>query len=181
MQDWPPQSHFQDHFLELFDSFMDAVPFGDVSRLDGVLNLASHFPINGVAPDLGAYQPSYELFLTRSLGPKMYIAYRSVEDDYHQGSTKLHIDVTDAINIMVWSSDCQEPRDRYALWRIFPWTSSSLVCEFLRNRAGHAFDGHPIHSQSAYFTDSMLRELDAQLGVRLFTTVSECMVATMGF
>jgi lysine-specific demethylase 3 len=148
---------------------MDAVPFGDVSRLDGVLNLASHFPINGVAPDLGAYQPSYELFLTRSLGPKMYIAYRSVEDDYHHGSTKLHIDMTDAINIMVWSSDCQEPRDRYALWRIFPRTSSSLVCEFLRNRAVHAFDGHPIHSQSAYFTDSMLRELEAQHGVRPFT------------
>jgi hypothetical protein len=32
---------------------MDAVPYGDLSRLDGALNMAAHFPTNGVAPDLG--------------------------------------------------------------------------------------------------------------------------------
>lgn len=52
-QDWPPQTHFRDGFPELFHAFMDAVPFGDLARLDGVLNMASHFPVKGVAPDLG--------------------------------------------------------------------------------------------------------------------------------
>ena len=52
-QDWPPQTHFRDEFPELFNAFMDAVPYGDNTRLDGVLNLAAHFPLNGVAPDLG--------------------------------------------------------------------------------------------------------------------------------
>ena len=52
-QDWPPQKHFRDEFPKLFGAFADAVPHGDVSRLDGVLNMAAHYPLNGVAPDLG--------------------------------------------------------------------------------------------------------------------------------
>jgi len=53
LQDWPPQKHFRDEFPELYTAFMDAVPHPDLSRLDGVLNLAAHFPLNGVCPDLG--------------------------------------------------------------------------------------------------------------------------------
>jgi lysine-specific demethylase 3 len=32
---------------------MMGVPFPDMTRLDGVLNMASHFPWNGISPDLG--------------------------------------------------------------------------------------------------------------------------------
>ena len=53
LQDWPPQTHFRDEFPELFHAFTSIVPFGDVTRLDGVLNMAAHFPVNGIAPDLG--------------------------------------------------------------------------------------------------------------------------------
>ena len=43
------------------------------------MNLASRFPIDLVAPDLG---------------PKMYIAHASSEV---KGTTKLHLDLTDAV------------------------------------------------------------------------------------
>jgi len=95
----------------------------------------------------------------------MYIAYSSIEDGQHHGSTKLHIDITDAINIMVWSSPISQQSD-YALWRIFPQAASAAICEYSRNHAG---PGHPIHSQTIYFTESMLAELKALYGVQPFT------------
>jgi hypothetical protein len=99
----------------------------------------------------------------------MYIANGSVEDGYHHGSTKLHIDMTDAVNIMVWTSDRRESESRYALWRIFSRTSSTHICDFLRDHGGFIGPGHPIHSQHAYFTESMLKELNLQFGVQPFT------------
>ena len=103
-----------------------------------------------------------------SVGPKMYIAYSSIEDGRHHGSTKLHIDITDAVNIMVWSSPTRQ-QSNYALWRIFPQTASAAICEYLRKHAGFTGPGHPIHSQTIYSTDSMLMELEAKYGVRPFT------------
>ena len=95
----------------------------------------------------------------------MYIAYGSVEDDYHHGSTKLHIDMTDAVNIMVWASS----ETGYALWRIFPQAASSIVCNFLQTHAGLSGPLHPIHSQRFYFTPHMLAELERQHGIRPYT------------
>jgi JmjC domain, hydroxylase len=98
----------------------------------------------------------------------MYIAYGSIEDDQHHGSTKLHIDMTDAVNIMVWSSGRHEPRHSYALWRIFPQAASSVISDFLRD-TGFSGSGQPIHSQTVYFTETMLKELEARHGIRPFT------------
>ena len=61
IQDWPPQSDFRETFPELFAAFIDAVPFPDHTRPDGVRNLVSHFALNGVVPDLGKIKPSYAL------------------------------------------------------------------------------------------------------------------------
>jgi JmjC domain, hydroxylase len=99
----------------------------------------------------------------------MYIAHSSVEDNQHNGSTKLHIDITDAVNIMVWAPSRQQ--EHHALWRIFPQAASPAICEYLRARNhGDLSDSeHPIHSQSVYFTEAMLEELEAQYGVRPFT------------
>ena len=99
----------------------------------------------------------------------MYIAYGSVEDNIHHGSTKLHIDMTDAVNIMVWASDRTQQQQRYALWRIFPQAASHLICQFLWDHAGFSGPGHPIHSQGVYFTEDMLSELEARTGIRPFT------------
>ena len=99
----------------------------------------------------------------------MYIAHKSIDDDDHHGSTKLHIDMTDAVNIMVWAPSTQG--EHYALWRIFPQAASPIVCEFLRTRHHEKFPDaeHPIHSQAIYFTPSMLEELYVQYGILPFT------------
>jgi hypothetical protein len=56
-QDWPPQNNFRNVFPELYAAFIDAIPFPDFARPDGVCNLASHFAHNGVIPDLGMLCP----------------------------------------------------------------------------------------------------------------------------
>ena len=40
-------------FPELYEDFSNAVPVPTCVRRDGALNIASHFPSNTVAPDLG--------------------------------------------------------------------------------------------------------------------------------
>lgn len=52
-QDWPPTADFKEAFPELFEDFNRAVPVPDYTRRDGVLNIASHFPTNHIAPDIG--------------------------------------------------------------------------------------------------------------------------------
>lgn len=53
LQDWPPSTDFKTAFPELYDDFSRATPVPNYVRRDGVLNIASHFPSNTVAPDLG--------------------------------------------------------------------------------------------------------------------------------
>lgn len=53
MQDWPPLTDFQIAFPDLYDDFSEAISMPDYVRRDGVLNIASHFPLNAVVPDLG--------------------------------------------------------------------------------------------------------------------------------
>jgi hypothetical protein len=53
LKDWPPSTDFKSAFPELYDDFARAVPIPSYCRRDGVLNIASHFPLDVVAPDLG--------------------------------------------------------------------------------------------------------------------------------
>ena len=53
MKDWPPQQDFAKEFPELYEDFKTSIPCQDWMRLDGVLNVAVHFPLNGISPDLG--------------------------------------------------------------------------------------------------------------------------------
>lgn len=53
-QDWPPQRHFRTEFPQLFEAFASGCPCPDLTRYNGILNLASHYPTNSaVVPDLG--------------------------------------------------------------------------------------------------------------------------------
>lgn len=52
-QDWPPEEKYRREFPELYDDFMGCLPFPDTTRLNGVCNLAAHFPTNGLPPDAG--------------------------------------------------------------------------------------------------------------------------------
>jgi lysine-specific demethylase 3 len=54
LKDWPPPGGFRAALPELWDALQRDLPFGAFCRRDGVCNLASHFPGNVPAPELGA-------------------------------------------------------------------------------------------------------------------------------
>ncbi|KAG9124751.1 hypothetical protein FRC07_010375 [Ceratobasidium sp. 392] len=93
LKDWPARADFRDDFPELFTDFMDALPIPNYTRRDGILNVASHFATNAIAPDLG---------------PKMYNAFASNEGPGGQGSTRLHMDMADAVNIMMYANNSKD-------------------------------------------------------------------------
>ncbi|XP_039607731.1 lysine-specific demethylase 3A-like isoform X2 [Polypterus senegalus] len=88
LKDWPPGDDFKDMMPSRFEDLMSKIPLPEYTRRDGKLNLASRLPEYFVRPDLG---------------PKMYNAYGLITDeDRKYGTTNLHLDVSDAANIMVY-------------------------------------------------------------------------------
>ena len=86
LKDWPPEDDFAQYFPKRFSDLMHHLPLSDYTRREGRYNLASFMP---------------DYFLQPDLGPKMYIAYGSpLYPEY--GSTNLHMDMSDAVNLMVY-------------------------------------------------------------------------------
>lgn len=86
LKDWPPGEDFAEMLPSRFADLMKALPMGEYTQRNGRLNLASRLP---------------ECFVRPDLGPKMYTAYGSaVHPD--KGTTNLHLDVSDAVNVMVY-------------------------------------------------------------------------------
>ncbi|XP_005173197.2 lysine-specific demethylase 3B isoform X3 [Danio rerio] len=88
LKDWPPGEDFRDMMPTRFNDLMDNLPLPEYTKRDGRLNLASRLPNFFVRPDLG---------------PKMYNAYGLIStEDRKVGTTNLHLDVSDAVNVMVY-------------------------------------------------------------------------------
>ncbi|KAM4675517.1 lysine-specific demethylase 3B isoform 2-T2 [Discoglossus pictus] len=88
LKDWPPGEDFRDMMRTRFDDLMENLPLPEYTKRDGRLNLASRLPSYFVRPDLG---------------PKMYNAYGLITaEDRRVGTTNLHLDVSDAVNVMVY-------------------------------------------------------------------------------
>lgn len=115
----------------------------------GPLNLANFYPLNyACAPDLG---------------PKLYAAMASKQDNGHHGSTRLHKDVSDVVNIM--ASDGQ------ARWDVFTSEDSGLVKTFVISHF-KLFGVRPedsINAHNVYLTPDDLKELRDKHNVMPFT------------
>lgn len=102
LKDWPTGEDFAESMPSRFDDLMQALPMPEYTRRNGELNLASKLP---------------EFFVKPDLGPKMYNAYGLAK--YPQsGTTNLHLDVSDAVNIMVYvfpEEDQQEGKSSVAV------------------------------------------------------------------
>ncbi|EDW34380.1 GL21613 [Drosophila persimilis] len=86
LKDWPPGDDFAEILPTRFADLMQGLPMPEYTLRTGNLNIASCLPKMFVPPDLG---------------PKMYNAYGSAL--YPQkGTTNLHLDISDAVNIMVY-------------------------------------------------------------------------------
>ncbi|KII83135.1 hypothetical protein PLICRDRAFT_119790 [Plicaturopsis crispa FD-325 SS-3] len=154
LKDWPTQTDFQALCPELYKDFLNAVPMPDYTRPDGIRNLASYFDTSSIVPDLG---------------PKLYIAHGTRQDDEHSGSTRLHTDITDAVNMMMYAGDSSDGSRGFAVWHIFRASDSDVLRSFLSNRLQETdsdVDVDPIHGQNTYMTPSMIEKLQEMHGIK---------------
>lgn len=89
----------------------------------------------------------------------MYNAFESFDGPGGRGSTRLHLDASDAVNVMTFASPRKDDSDGYAAWNIFRASDASAVRNFLKKHFPEDGEGlDPIHSQ-IHFLDSTLRNL----------------------
>ncbi|CAN0884875.1 Lysine-specific demethylase JMJ27 [Linum grandiflorum] len=92
LKDWPPSAMFDERLPRHGAEYTCCLPFKEYTHLDeGPLNLASKLPPESLKPDVG---------------PKTYIAY-GVPHELGRGDsvTKLHCDMSDAVNILAHTTE----------------------------------------------------------------------------
>ncbi|ANM60276.1 Transcription factor jumonji (jmjC) domain-containing protein [Arabidopsis thaliana] len=92
LKDWPPSDKFENLLPRHCDEFISALPFQEYSDpRSGILNIATKLPEGLLKPDLG---------------PKTYVAY-GTSDELGRGDsvTKLHCDMSDAVNILMHTAE----------------------------------------------------------------------------
>lgn len=89
----------------------------------------------------------------------MYSALRDIKG---VGSTRLHMDVAPALNILTHADSKKD-----AIWRIFARMDADRLTTWMRKRYG--IKGHPIHQQQFFLTDDDLADLWEELQIRPYT------------
>ncbi|KAJ3240705.1 hypothetical protein HDU81_002896 [Chytriomyces hyalinus] len=174
LPDWPSHSDFKHKFPEHFADFKNAVPFPVYSSFTGALNLVARLPENHLPPDLG---------------PKMYNAFGS--SDYGKngyGTTPIHLDMADAVNVMMFASSlpnaCNNLNNRpAAVWDIYPRKHLKTLRDFLRAEFDVDASQDPVHDQF-YYLDEAKREklyrVHGVLGWRIFQNVGDAVFVPAG-
>ena len=112
------------------------------------------------------------------LGPKLYCALGNQAHRYV--TTRLHIDVTDAANILVWAA---EPSECAALWHIFSREDNDRLREALWDLGICERGVDPIHSQSIYLREDTVARLQRDYGIRVWVirqSVGEAIIIPAG-
>lgn len=94
IKDWPAEDDFKQKMPRHYKDFIQMLPFQEYTNsLDGLLNLSTKLPKEWVPPDLG---------------PKSYIATgRKKEHGFGDSVSRLHQDMSDAVNILVHTGPAQ--------------------------------------------------------------------------
>ena len=95
----------------------------------------------------------------------MYNAMASFESQGSKGSTRLHMDMADAVNIMTYASSAPDGRPGCAAWDIFKAEDTQKLRKFLRKKFKGQYQHDPIHSQQFYLDASLRQELYKEHGV----------------
>ncbi|XP_024081835.1 uncharacterized protein LOC106670702 isoform X2 [Cimex lectularius] len=97
LKDYPSTSDLKDVFPRRYADFAENAPMTAFTHRHGNLNLADHLPPAYVRPDLG---------------PKLYVAYSTLNKlNKEHSSTNLHLDLTDAVNIMTFAKSKRSQKD----------------------------------------------------------------------
>ncbi|KAJ1743773.1 hypothetical protein LPJ68_000716, partial [Coemansia sp. RSA 1086] len=154
LKDWPPAEDFQTRLPDHFANFMKALPFPEYTQRDGAFNLVNKLPAEFVPPDLG---------------PKMYCAYGSNDKEGGNGTTNLHCDMADAVNIMAYaanSAGADADADAAAVWDIYPPEAIDTLRRFIAQTAANVEDA--IHDQATYLTLPMRQAVYEQYGQQCY-------------
>ncbi|XP_075791009.1 putative JmjC domain-containing histone demethylation protein 2C isoform X2 [Pelodiscus sinensis] len=88
LKDWPAGEDFKAMMPARYEDLLKSLPLPEYCNPEGKLNLASHLPGFFVRPDLG---------------PRLCSAYGvAAAKDHDIGTTNLHIEVSDVVNILVY-------------------------------------------------------------------------------
>lgn len=98
----------------------------------------------------------------------MYNAH-GTGDDASDASTRLHMDMADALNILMYAEPLNGSDLGGAVWDLFRAEDSDKIREFLSShRHLPQTQVDPIHGQQIYMTDKLLKELWTKQGVKGF-------------
>jgi lysine-specific demethylase 3 len=67
----------------------------------------------------------------------MYISLASSQEQGSKGSTRLHMDIADAFNVMVYATDCEDGTPGYAVWDLFRAEDSDKIRTWFYVRGSH--------------------------------------------
>jgi lysine-specific demethylase 3 len=96
----------------------------------------------------------------------MYNAMASNETQGSKGTTRLHMDMADALNIMTFASPAPDGSPGTAAWDLFRAEDSDKIRKFLRKKFQGTFQHDPIHSQQIYLDSTLRRQLLDDFGVK---------------
>jgi [histone H3]-dimethyl-L-lysine9 demethylase len=97
----------------------------------------------------------------------MYNAMAAEQGPGSQGSTKLHMDMSDALNIMTFAAAQPDGKEGCAAWDLFRSEDSDKIRQYLRGKfkMDALIQSDPIHTQKVYLDDVMRKELYDQFQV----------------
>ncbi|KAJ1563076.1 hypothetical protein HK405_002780, partial [Cladochytrium tenue] len=132
--EWPMDAKLGELSTPHLDAFADMVPCPSYTTADGKYNLVRYLPGGGALLDLG---------------PKLHIACGSTDE---LGTTPLHADAGDTVNILVSAELAGPPGSACAIWDVYRAEDASALRDYLQRiykDAGADF----IHSQSVYLDE----------------------------
>lgn len=95
------------------------------------------------------------------LGPKLNSAFASSEAENSYGTTRLHLDMSDAVNVMLYASPDRHGKPGTAVWDLYRSEDLATIREFLCKRFGDSAED-PIHSEKHYLDATSRKELYAK-------------------
>jgi [histone H3]-dimethyl-L-lysine9 demethylase len=96
----------------------------------------------------------------------MYNAFATQDTEGSKGTTRLHMDMADAVNMMVHTEPCADGTPGGARWDLFRAEDAPAIRKFLSDHFKLANGLDPIHSQQFYLDKQLRAELYAKTGVR---------------
>lgn len=153
LKDWPPGDDFAEMMPSRFNDLMKCLPLAEYTRREGRLNLASRLSRFFVRPDLG---------------PKMYSAYGSALHPT-KGTTNLHLDVSDAVNVMVYVGVPKDVEQNKYIQKVLEAIDTDDCDIFTRQRIRDKDElpgavWHIYHAKDADNIRSLLHKIEVERG-----------------